>query len=179
MSQKMLAVHCGLGKYGRNNIFYSYDFGSYAKIYTFLTDLPCAEDAPWFPIERMDSCETCKACVAACPTKAIDESRRIINADVCLTAFNERDGDFPEWLDKDSHNCLIGCIECQDCCPNNKDNLNKIVKGATFTESETQFLLGYKKGDPMPAELSAKMESTGIWLHFISHIPRNLSALLK
>ena len=176
--QKMLAVHCGLGKYGRNNIFYSDAFGSYAKIYTFYTDVSCDEDAPWRPIERMEICESCNACVDACPTKAIDENRRIINADVCITAFNERDGEFPEWLDKSAHNCLIGCVKCQDCCPRNAGNLNSIVQGAEFSESETLALLGHKKGDPIPAGLSEKLEATGIWKHFIPHMPRNLSALI-
>jgi epoxyqueuosine reductase len=177
--QKMLAVHNGLGKYGRNNIFYDHDFGSYAKIYTYISDMPCEEaDCAWHPIARMDSCKTCKKCVEACPTKAIDASRLVINADICVTAMNERDGAFPEWLDKSAHNSLVGCMKCQDCCPANDKNAGKTVRGAEFTEKETMALLGHKQGDPVPDELSAKLESTGLWKHFINHIPRNLGALL-
>ena len=175
--QKMLAVHCGLGRYGRNNIFYSDVFGSYAKIYTFITDMPCG-DAPWHPLRRMESCDSCGACVAACPTNAIDENRRIVNADICITAFNERDRDFPDWLDKGAHNALVGCVKCQDCCPRNAGNIDKIVRGAEFTEAETRALLAHKKGEPLPDGLSEKLESNGIWKSFIQLIPRNLSALL-
>jgi len=33
LPQKLLAVHCGLGQYGRNNICYNGEFGSYMKVY--------------------------------------------------------------------------------------------------------------------------------------------------
>jgi len=176
--QKLLAVHSCLGKFGRNNIFYDDEFGSYAKIITFVTDVPCDGDAPWRAAVRMESCESCLACVAACPTKAIDANRRMINADICITALNERDGEFPDWLDKSAHNALIGCVMCQDCCPTNERNLDNIVRGVEFDESETLELLACGTEKPIPGELAAKFESAGIWKHFTKHLPRNLAALL-
>ena len=176
--QKLLAVHCGLGKYGRNNIFYGGDFGSYVKIYTYVSDIPC-EDAGWLPIARMDACETCTECVAACPTGAIAADRKIINADICVTAFNERDGDFPDWLDKAAHNSLVGCVKCQDCCPLNAKHVGDIVRGAEFTESETMELLGCGPDKPVPGEIADKFKAVGLWENFIKHIPRNLAPLLE
>jgi len=175
--QKLLAAHCGLGQYGRNNIFYCGEYGSYVKIYTFITDMPCGGDG-WGPAARMDACETCDKCVAACPTGAIDPDRRFIDADRCLTALNERDGEFPDWLDKSAHNSLVGCVKCQDCCPMNAKHAGNIARGAEFTESETLELLNCKQGEPIPDEILKKFKSNGVWKHFARLMPRNLAALL-
>ena len=59
LPQKLLAVHCGLGLYGRNNIFYHPELGSHVSIMTYISDLPCDEPA-WFPIKRMEICEDCR-----------------------------------------------------------------------------------------------------------------------
>jgi epoxyqueuosine reductase len=42
---KLLAVHCGLARYGRNNIGYSNEFGSHMRLLAYVSDLPC-EYAP-------------------------------------------------------------------------------------------------------------------------------------
>ena len=102
LPQKLLAVHCGLGLYGRNNICYNNEFGSYISIMTYISDLPCDEHA-WFPIRRMEICEKCYECVTACPTKAIEITRSLIDSDRCVTYYNENPGEFPDWLDKKVH----------------------------------------------------------------------------
>ena len=45
-----------------------------------------------------------------CPTKAIRQDRFLISAEQCLTFFNEKPDDFPEWVNPVWHNCLIGCM---------------------------------------------------------------------
>jgi epoxyqueuosine reductase len=57
---------------------------------------------------------------------------------------NEVPGEFPEWVDQNAHNSLIGCMKCQDCCPGNSQNKENIVKGVTFSEEETKELMMHK-----------------------------------
>ena len=177
LPHKLLAVHCGLGKYGRNNICYNEEFGSHMQIMTYISNLPC-EEAPWFPISRMENCDKCNACVNACPTGAIDIGRRLINSDRCITVANEAPEAFPEWLEADMHNSITGCTKCQDCCPYNALNNNNVVMGAVFTEKETSELLNHTKHKSYTVELAAKLSGIGIAQGFLDQFPRNLSVLL-
>ena len=179
LPQKLLSVHCGLGMYGRNNICYNDRLGSYFQIVTYISDLPC-DDALWFPIRRMKICNGCDACVTACPTGAIDSSRHLINTDRCLTYICELP-ELPEWLDKDAHNNIFACSECQDCCPANAKNKNNIEIGVTFTEEETMELLNHKGNETYSASLAAKIETMGITPEKINPciMPRNLAFFLK
>ena len=177
LAHKLLAVHSGLGQYGRNNICYNEEFGSYMQIMTYISDLPCAE-SKWLPLSRMERCDKCHACVSACPTGAIDIGRRLINSDRCITAVNESPGEFPQWLTKDMHNSITGCTKCQDCCPGNIINKNNIVSGAIFDEKETMELLNNKTGAPYTDRLAEKLKGTGISSEFIEQFPRNLSMLI-
>jgi epoxyqueuosine reductase len=177
---KMLAVHCGLALYGRNNICYNDEFGSYMQIMTYISDLPCDETA-WTPLGRMEICDGCSACVTSCPTGAIDWERRLVNSDRCITVVNELAGEFPEWIDKNAHNSITGCIKCQDCCPANKQNEGNVKMGVAFTEAETTEILNHKGDIPYSSSVDAKIESTGISREYtdISVLPRNLAALLQ
>ena len=179
ITQKLLAVHCGLAFYGRNNICYNDEFGSHMQIMTYVTDLPCDEGV-WFPIKRMGICEKCHACVASCPTRAIDSNRQLINSDRCITYINEQpDVTFPEWIDKDAHNSIVGCTKCQDCCPGNARNKNNTSIGISFTESETFELVNHKGEAPYSESLAAKIGATGIPPEYSkpSVLPRNLVSL--
>jgi epoxyqueuosine reductase len=177
LPQKLLAVHCGLTAYGRCNISFSKDYGSYIRLLTYVSDLPC-EEAPWFPTRRMDACQTCDACVNACPTGAIDADHRVIDASKCLTSKNETPGDFPDWIPADAHNSLVGCLKCQDCCPANAHIKDNISQGVAFTSEETAELLGHRGDSPFSDTLSAKLEATGISPEFWPLLPRNLGVLL-
>ena len=179
LSHKLLAVHSGLALYGRNNICYNDDYGSYMQIMSYISDLPCNE-SPWFPIRRMESCENCRVCVTSCPTGAIDFNRQLINSDRCITLVNELPDEFPIWIKKNAHNSIIGCSICQDCCPVNAINKNNIKLGATFTEEETAELLNHKGNEPYSESLSVKIEMAGILQEYTNPnvLPRNLAMLI-
>ena len=178
--QKMLAVHCGLGLYGRNNICYHNEFGSYMQIMTYISDLPC-EDTNWYPLGRMESCEKCYACVTSCPTKAIDRNRPLVDSDRCITYYDEIAGKFPDWLDIGAHNCIVGCTKCQDCCPANLQNKDNVKIGVAFTEDETTEILNNKGDIPYTDSLTAKLEATGIPPEYTKPdiLPRNLAVLIR
>ena len=177
---KLLAVHCGLGLYGRNNICYNNEFGSYMQIMTYISDAPCDETA-WYPLGRMESCEKCHACVNACPTNALDQNRRLVDSDRCLTFYNELTNEFPNWIDKSAHNSITGCTKCQDCCPGNTHSKNNITTGVSFTEDETIEILSNKGDAPYSESVASKIDATGIFQDYTdpSVLPRNLSVLLQ
>jgi len=178
LPQKMLAVHCGLALYGRNNICYNNELGSFMQIMTYISDFPCNEDN-WFPLKRMELCDKCNICINSCPTNIIEKNRRLINSDRCLTLINESSEDFPEWIDKKFHNSIIGCIKCQEDCPGNIQNKDNVKKGMLFTEDETREFLTHKKGDTYSNSLEYKLKSIGTLQEFIEVMPRNLKALIK
>lgn len=178
--QKLLAVHCGLGKYGRNNICYNEEFGSYMQIMTYISDLPC-DGAEWFPLRRMERCAKCRVCVTSCPTGAIDGERQLINSDRCITIINEfTEEEFPEWITKAAHNSIIGCTKCQDCCPANAHNKDNIKMGVAFTEEVTTEILNHTGDITYSGSVSVKLEATGIpTINETNYLPRNLAALIE
>ncbi|MBN2041333.1 MAG: 4Fe-4S binding protein [Spirochaetes bacterium] len=148
------------------------------RLLTYFSDLPC-DEGPWFPVRRMETCEKCKACITACPTDAIESNQHIVNTSKCLTFLNEFAGEFPDWVNKDAHNSIIGCMKCQDCCPKNAHNKNNILKGVTFTEKETLELLIHEIDEPYTGSLKNKIKATGISSDMSKMLLRNLRVLLQ
>ncbi len=85
---KLLAVRSGLGRYGRNNICYVEGMGSFHRLEAFYTSHPFRVDN-WQKVEMMDICSSCSLCMEDCPTRAIAAERVLIDAQRCLTHFNE------------------------------------------------------------------------------------------
>ncbi len=178
LPQKLMAVRSGLGSYGRNNICYVDGMGSFHKITTFYSDIPC-EKFVWHEIRRTDFCSSCKICIKKCPTNAITNEDYLIKSDRCITHFNEHPGErFPEWISPSSHNCIVGCIECQYSCPNNRNYLSNVIEPVSFTEEETLLLLEENSIHTYPAALTEKIKTLGLY-EYINILPRNLRALLN
>jgi epoxyqueuosine reductase len=177
--KKLLAVRSGLAKYGRNNITYAEDLGSYYRLAVFISDLPC-EDDTWVEPTLMDRCNDCSACVRACPTGAIDADRFLLRAERCITFWNEKpDGiPFPDWLEASWHNCVVGCLHCQRVCPENPSVSDACEEGVTFSEEETRLLLEGGHRDTLPAGLVQKLEESDL-LPELDTLPRNLGVILE
>lgn len=156
LPHKSLAVRSGLAYYGRNNITYIPEFGSYYQLASYFTTI--AEDVgdPLEP-QMLERCKSCVACIKVCPTGAITRNRFLIHAEKCLTYFNENTGDFPEWIGGDAHNSLIGCILCQKFCPENKQVRNWLAENICFSESETEKILSVNDIFELPEEVQNKL----------------------
>ena len=200
---KLLAVRSGLGAYGRNNICYVPGMGSFHQLVAFYSDLPCQEDN-WQESRMMESCQNCSACLRNCPTGAIPlatpstlrrgsgqaslraglrtstSERFLLRAERCITFHNERAGDFPfpAWLDPSWHNCLIGCLDCQRVCPQNKDFLEWIEEGAEFSQEETALILEEVPSDQLPAATVRKLKQLDL-IEYLDGLPRNLGVFLR
>jgi ferredoxin len=47
----------------------------------------------------------------------------------------------PEWAKPPASVCLIGCMACQEVCPENKGRLKYVPSGVEFTAEETEAVL--------------------------------------
>jgi epoxyqueuosine reductase len=174
---KPLAVHAGLARYGRNNISYVHGIGSFLRFVAFYSDFPCPEDN-WGDLKIMERCDKCTACQKICPTEAIPSDRFLLRAERCISFFSETQGEFPPWLEPSWHNCLVGCFLCQKACPVDKDSLEKIEEGPTFSELETNFILQKRPRHKMPKVTIDKLESLDI-IEYVDVLGRNLRALIE
>lgn len=177
LPEKHIAVHSGLARYGRNNIAYIDGWGSYFTVKTFFTDIPCPSDN-WQELHMMDQCHHCTACIKKCPTQAIHEERFLFSGERCITFFNEKPGDFPEWIDPGWHNCLIGCMICQDICPANKGQKNSMIKGEVFTTEETQMILEGVSRDKLSTPTIDKLKKIYMFNDY-NLLQRNLGVLIN
>ena len=175
--QKLLAAHAGLAQYGRNNITYYPDWGSFSKPITFFSDFPPSAD-PWQPIERAPQCDTCTACARACPTGAIVLDRDVIHADWCLTYNNENPAPLPGWIDSNWHHALVGCLRCQLACPMNVGVKSWRESVGDIEETETELLLTIPTKEALTPNLTRILETTGL-IDDLDIVGRNLSVLLE
>ncbi len=125
----------------------------------------------------MEPCETCSACMKACPAKAIGSDRFLLHAERCLTFHNERACDFPAWLSPDWHNSLVGCMICQKVCPANKDVVKWIENGTDFGSEETDHILKGVSDDRLPRETHEKLLQLGM-MEYYDVLGRNLRVLI-
>lgn len=175
--EKLLAVRSGLAKYGKNNITYVKGMGSFHRLAVFYTDAPLWEQ-DWQEPQMLDQCRSCTACVNKCPSGAIPTDRFLLRAEKCITFHNESEAPFPEWIDPSWHNCLIGCMICQNVCPVNQRFVDRVVDEATFSEEETELILRNAPKDDLPPETQEKLERINM-LEDFKLLPRNLKALLN
>jgi epoxyqueuosine reductase len=174
---KLLAVGSGMAKYGKNNIAYIGGLGSFVRLRGFLSDMPTAK-GDWLESQVMKECDSCKACLKACPTKAIVPDRFLIHAERCITFLNEWPDEFPEWVDPAWHNSLVGCMRCQLVCPVNKQFVKWVEEGEDFTEAETELILNGVPLDRIPPETVDKLNRCYM-LEYLDVLPRNLRALMQ
>jgi epoxyqueuosine reductase len=177
--KKRLAACSGLVRYGRNNITYVPGMGSFHRLAVLCTEFPCEED-DWGPPLALERCEHCRLCTNACPSGAIAEDRFLLRAELCITNWNEqpREVPFPEWLDRSWHNSVVGCMVCQNICPENRKVLDYCEAGPVFTEQETALLLAGTPSADLPTTLERKLKKWDL-MRWLDLMPRNLGVLLS
>jgi epoxyqueuosine reductase len=174
---KTLAACSGLARYGRNNIAYVPGLGSYLLLAACATDAPPPADAAWDEPRQLDRCERCSACLRACPSGAISADRFLLQTDRCLTTVNEDEAPFPDWVDPAWHHCAVGCLRCQQACPENATVDLRVAPAEVFDEAESAAILaGTPSGGHVP-ETREKLERCGLD-YSPALIARNLRALI-
>lgn len=142
---KSLAVHMGLVVYGRNNITYRPGLGTGHQLCGYAVGVDPRSSgaaAASAGLESMlERCGDCRACLNACPTGAIREDRFLISAERCYTLLSESPKPFPAWARRPASVCLIGCMACQQACPENKERLMRMPSGVELDGDETEALI--------------------------------------
>ncbi len=142
---KSLAAHMGLVAYGRNNVTYRPGLGSGHQLCGYAVGISPGsnqEEAPGANGETMlERCRDCRVCIKACPTGAIHEDRFLISAERCYTLLSESRRPFPDWARLPKAVCLVGCLTCQQVCPENKGRMGVEPSGVELTGEETEALL--------------------------------------
>jgi epoxyqueuosine reductase len=107
------AVRAGLGFRGKNtNLLTS--IGSFVFLGALLTDVALDFDTP---LEK--NCGTCRLCIDACPTDALDEAYHLA-AERCIAYLTiEHRGPIDAELRPKLGEWIFGCDICQDVCPHN------------------------------------------------------------
>jgi len=174
---KTLAAGAGLARFGRNNIAYVPELGSYLMLAACATDAPPPPDAPWGEPLQLARCERCSACMRACPSGAIRADRFLLQTDRCLTCANEDEAPLPDWVDPAWHHAAVGCLRCQQSCPENAGVDLVVAPAEVFDEQETAAILAATPADEVAAETREKLVRCGLD-YSPALIARNLRALL-
>ncbi len=177
---KRLAVRSGLARYGRTNITYVKEFGSFITLFAFFTDFQFEKD-DWTEVKMLEECENCKTCRNRCQTGAIRDNPFVIDVGKCVTLYNEIGGKFPEWIPNSAHNALMGCMACQGHCPANRAVMNRPVRLEDVTQDETMAILQGTMNEEGLKILNSKLSgySPTASLEYLPIFTRNLEVLLN
>ena len=113
--EKAWARKSGIGWVGKNANLITKKHGSFYFLAEIICDLELEND-----VETTDHCGTCRACIEACPTKAII-SDKIVDGSKCISyATIELKNEIPDYFDGKMDDWIFGCDVCQDVCPWNR-----------------------------------------------------------
>ena len=120
LPQRMTAARAGLGTFGKNGLLYA---TRAARGSSFVVPVPIIVDMEFAPDEStigMGCPDWCRsACVAACPTRALQGNARL-DPRLCISYLTySGDGMIPPEMWEQMGLCVYGCDRCQDVCPRN------------------------------------------------------------
>ncbi len=105
------AVRAGVGFYGKNTMVITPTHGSWVVLGTLVTETEIEVAAP------LDlDCGSCRLCIDACPTGALDEPG-VLDATRCLSYWTQAPEPIPEDYRAELGAMVYGCDICQDVCP--------------------------------------------------------------
>lgn len=114
--ERYWAQQAGIGFVGRNNCLIIPGKGSYHFLGEILTTAQLPPDEPC-----LLDCEGCGQCAAACPTGALSGDGTAADCSRCLSCLliENHDAQLPAWVTAVVGDRVVGCDECQRCCPHN------------------------------------------------------------
>jgi epoxyqueuosine reductase len=113
--ERDFAALAGMGWHGKSTMLISRELGTWFFLAVILTTLELAEDRP-----EPDRCGSCKRCISACPTGAIDAPYHL-DARRCISYLTiELKGAIPEELRPLIGDRIYGCDDCLTACPWNR-----------------------------------------------------------
>lgn len=114
--ERYWAWRAGLGWIGKNTNLIIPGRGSFF----FLGEILTTFEADRYDVPQKERCGTCRRCLDACPTGALENSRRL-DANRCISYLTiEHKGEIPPREAARLGNRLYGCDTCQLVCPWNR-----------------------------------------------------------
>lgn len=108
------AVRAGVGFYGKNTMIITRSHGSWIVLGTLVTEV---EVEPTLALGL--DCGSCRLCIDACPTGALDEPG-VLDANRCLSYWTQAPASIPVEQREKLGASVYGCDICQDVCPWNR-----------------------------------------------------------
>jgi epoxyqueuosine reductase len=105
------AERSGVGFIGKNTMLITRTHGSWVVLGTLLTE---AELEPTDPVAA--GCGSCRLCIDACPTGALDEPG-VLDSTRCLSYWTQTAGEIPDDVMDALGDRVYGCDICQEVCP--------------------------------------------------------------
>jgi epoxyqueuosine reductase len=125
--ERALAVAAGLGWAGKNTCLIHPQHGSCGFLAVLLTSLEVSPTSKT-PVVVKDHCGTCRRCIEACPTHALDMPYQM-DATRCIAYLTiEHKGPIAEELMPGIGRQVFGCDICQDVCPWNQKALKESLR---------------------------------------------------
>ena len=177
LPKKRLCAAVGFGKYGRNHLLYVPGMGSALRLTVFGSDLPCEEETKIADDLFLPRCKSCGVCQRSCPTRAIGNIGETLDVDRCLTYWNESEREWPAFLAPSVHHAIVGCVRCQERCPENAGVWSETIL-AEFTKAETDQILAGVPLKALSSETTDKILTLGLDRYY-DVLRRNLTALLS
>ncbi len=113
--ERYLATQAGIGWCGRNRQLIIPGAGTHFFLGELFIDIELEPDTPY----SGHHCGNCRACIEACPGKALSEEG--IDARRCLSYLTiEHREELPAWIKESDGVCFYGCDKCQSVCPHNR-----------------------------------------------------------
>jgi len=114
MMDKAWAARAGLGWIGKHTNLITKEFGSWV----FLGELLLSIELDYDSFVEPDHCGACRACIDACPTRAIIAPYQL-DATRCISygTIELRETELPEPIKSNLESWVFGCDICQDVCP--------------------------------------------------------------
>jgi epoxyqueuosine reductase len=143
------AARAGVGFYGKNTLLITRRHGSWVVLGTLLTE---AELEPTPPLGL--DCGSCRLCIDACPTGALDEPGTL-DATRCLSYWTQSAEPIPDEYRASLGDQVYGCDICQDVCPWNRGVEKRRAGVAPPADAEPSVsLVEWLEADP--AELRSR-----------------------
>jgi epoxyqueuosine reductase len=137
--ERTWAQKSGLGWVGRNGNLLNREIGSWFFIATLITDLDLVYDNP----HAKDYCGSCRRCIDACPTEAIQPDK-VVDGSRCISYFTIelKDALIPDEMRGKFENWAFGCDICQEVCPWNRFSTPHRVAGLEPVHEILEFSWG-------------------------------------
>ena len=129
--ERYWAQQAGIGFIGRNNCLIIPGKGSFFFLGEIVTTAQLPPDKPCTM-----TCSDCGKCVESCPAGALTP-QGTVDASRCLSCLliENHDEQLPDWVADVIGNRVVGCDECQLCCPHNAHAVPTTVEDFAPTEA--------------------------------------------